>query len=390
MVVTPVAKNRIPILFLFAALALAGHTAGAEEMRFLPGGHDVRCEECSFIQAIGTITEATPAKFAEFVENTETAPKRIRLHSPGGNLAAGLKLGEAFRELGFATEVGADREIGTDEEVCPEKPNVLTYCTTPRPFFGNRASVRKPGTCASACAYAFLGGVERAFQSPSKLGFHRFYIADTLSKPIGELLAGKVMDDAQQQTASLVLYALKMGVDAEVVALAAEAGADDMHWVSDEEAIGLGIRYQPNSWKPWRLETRRGGVVALSEIFDGSSSMMAYCLSNGMAFVELSDRGEDWDVAAWFEQNRTCPFEGKHPVFGELVPPGDVNIIKGDGGWATMRFQLKSKTPALTTPELLDMNTGAYPTACSSVRFQGSSENFKESVRVAMQACLSE
>ena len=69
-----------------------------------------------------------------------------------------ILLGEKFRELGLSTEVGSSKFY----------PDSKTY--TP-----------EPGICASACAYAFLGGVGRMLDETAKLGFHRFYIGDALA-----------------------------------------------------------------------------------------------------------------------------------------------------------------------------------------------------------------
>ncbi|MCP5075610.1 MAG: hypothetical protein GY947_20260 [Rhodobacteraceae bacterium] len=391
-------KKRVVKSYALATWALAlllrlSTSAVGEEMQFFAGGHDARCTNCAFVQAVGTITKSTPEAFARFLKKHDVnfVPKSIRLHSSGGDLAAGIKLGETFRALGFATEVGSDREIANGKEVCSdEEPRLGDICLELHPYFGGRTSVRKPGVCASACAYAFLGGVERVIVSPSKLGFHRFRSVHVMSRPLSGLFAGMLLDEAQKETASLVLYAMKMGVDAHVVAgLAAEAGAGEMHWVSDNEASEFNVRYQPSAWKPWRLETDRGGVIARSDTYNGRSSMLAYCERDGQAYVELRDRNEDWDIGYWFEQNRTCPIDGKHTVFGELVSPDNTSVRKGKGGRVTMRFQLPTRAPKLTSPALFDDNIGAYPTACSTIRYGGTMQNFKAAVDVAMKACLS-
>jgi hypothetical protein len=79
--------------------------------------------------AVGTITNATPAAFAEFAKNNPPN-STIEFTSPGGDLKAALKLGQMIRAGGYNTSLGE--------------------------------------VCASACTYSMLGGVKRyVAQQPS-------------------------------------------------------------------------------------------------------------------------------------------------------------------------------------------------------------------------------
>jgi hypothetical protein len=77
--------------------------------------------------------------------------QQIRLPSSSG----GVMLGELFRARDFATEVGSSK-LNSDVPI-PGSKNVYT---------------KTPGSCSSACAMAFLGGVERTLDPDSTLGFH--------------------------------------------------------------------------------------------------------------------------------------------------------------------------------------------------------------------------
>ena len=131
-------------------------------MRFYYSDHSCTGNAVSWPYiAVGIITEDTPLAFAEFAKkNGPDTP--IEFTSPGGNLLAALKLGEMVRQAGFDTSLG---EI-----------------------------------CASACAYAIMGGVKRYVAqktidrdsdygnrfigaSGTKLGIHQFYRSDSLSEP---------------------------------------------------------------------------------------------------------------------------------------------------------------------------------------------------------------
>jgi hypothetical protein len=79
----------------------------------------------------GGITESTPAKFLEFSRGNLTA--NVYLHSPGGSLIGGVRLGELFRKLGMGTAIGR----------------------TVKQSSGDFSEI-KPGKCLSACAFAFM------------------------------------------------------------------------------------------------------------------------------------------------------------------------------------------------------------------------------------------
>jgi hypothetical protein len=130
-------------LLLFVCLFSAS-SVPADTMRFQyinTGGN--HC--CRFIQATGEITDETPSNFESFWATIEFPPKDVSLHSEGGSLAGGIGLGEIFRARDITTEVSLN--ISAD----------------------GRNHTSEPGTCASACAYAFLGGTERHLPEGAKL-----------------------------------------------------------------------------------------------------------------------------------------------------------------------------------------------------------------------------
>src|SRR5690606_20228716 len=130
----------VTFLISLSMLLIQISSAQAKPMTFTIGSEPQRCGDpgCGgWIDAIGDVTASTPTDFANFLARTPHPPQAIRFTSPGGNLLAGLKLGEIIRQHKFNTEA----------------------------VF-----------CASACAYAFLGGVERSYaDGQSKFGVHRFY-----------------------------------------------------------------------------------------------------------------------------------------------------------------------------------------------------------------------
>src|SRR4029077_3849014 len=191
--------------FLFVSTAIA------EPMRFEIRETGAKC--CSnWIQANGDITEDTPTDFAAFLGSSESMPKVVRLNSEGGSLRGGVMLGELIRSRGFATEVGSSK-LNSDVPI-PGGKNVYT---------------KTPGSCSSACAFAFLGGVERTFDRDSTLGFHL-----VSNRNVSE-------DDLREITTLESLYLLEMGVDARLMTLLIEAGPRVMRGIRPDEARNLRV-----------------------------------------------------------------------------------------------------------------------------------------------------
>lgn len=164
------------LFFLFSLVIFSFLNADPyyEPMEFHEGWSGGNALEALWIVAIGVIKEDTPEKFKEFISNNKPAGIKIVLHSPGGDLVAGIQLGREIRKLELDTFVG--NSIDNSENRIPSGNMIYNDFA--------------PGKCLSACAYAFLGGVDRnllnddeyhnwgGFYSGmfnSELGFHQFY-----------------------------------------------------------------------------------------------------------------------------------------------------------------------------------------------------------------------
>jgi len=116
----------------------------------------------------------------------------VAFSSDGGSLLAGLRIGEAIRRMGFSTIVPDGRR------------------------------------CASACALAWLGGVERFIGTSGKISFHAAY--DSAS---GESGVGNAVVDA---------YLSKIGLPYEAVTYITQAASNEMTWLNISDAAQRGIR----------------------------------------------------------------------------------------------------------------------------------------------------
>jgi Methyl-accepting chemotaxis protein (MCP) signalling domain len=116
----------------------------------------------------------------------------VAFDSDGGNLLAGIQIGETIR---------------------------LKNCSTLVPN-GKR--------CASSCALAWLGGTKRFMDSESKIGFHSAYNGDTgqITGP-GNALVGA--------------YLNKIGLPYNAVVYITSASPESMTWLSKADAEKLGI-----------------------------------------------------------------------------------------------------------------------------------------------------
>lgn len=150
------------------------------------------------VLAQGEITADTPQAFDVFLRDHahDFLPPGLLLNSGGGDLEAALALGREIRRAGWSTEVGTP---GLDA-------------------LGDSA-----GICASACTFAFLGGVTRQMAPGSRFGVHRFWTEGNLGDP---------EQHAQRLAGELVNYIREMGVSTEMYTLMTEAGKGDSNFVN--------------------------------------------------------------------------------------------------------------------------------------------------------------
>lgn len=365
---------------LFLALPLAFAAVPTSAMEFTLGGTDHRDVDANWIQASGPIDEDTLEEFLGFLEErSDWFPKRIRFDSPGGNLAEGIKLGEELRARGFSTEVGG-------HEPHPDWPNMPDWDFTRR----------TPGICASACAYAFMGGVERRIDPGSRIGVHQFYSiaraeGDTGSDPV------LVQEGVEQEIVSFLLdYTLRMGIDGRVLVNAGLRGPDDMYWIeAGQEARESGLAYQPTAWSEWRLDLHENGVVARSDRADGKYKMVTLCTEAGGAYFVLDIIDEprndsDWSLRSWLVDQclpagSSSQGNGALSILGNRVESASINVVDRPGGFVVW-FPLGRGPVVRGDPSILygDAPFGA----CVTDRFIGNERFVKQASEIAFRNCI--
>lgn len=222
------------LLLGLASLALAATAQAADKpMSFQLAGNGGNCDSCSWIAADGAITSDTPARFEAFLTAEKiTYNATVAFNSPGGDLAAGLKLGELIRK----------RRMDTTVFTTEPEPSQPVYSTD------------TPGMCASACAYAFLGGVSRQVSDGSRIGVHQF----------SSTMAEASESETQRSLAVLAAYMGRMGVSRDLILPAGLFGPSDMYWLNraDLEKLNVVTDRKNTPDADWQL-TEIAGTLAL-------------------------------------------------------------------------------------------------------------------------------
>ena len=144
---------------------------------------------------IVVVVEGSLAAFDEDQFAAKTAPLStafVAFSSDGGSLVAGLRIGEAIRRKRFSTIVPDGRR------------------------------------CASACALAWLGGVERFIGISGRISFHAAYDAASDESGVG--------------TAVVDAYLRKIGLPYEAVIYITQTASNEMTWLNMSDAAQRGIR----------------------------------------------------------------------------------------------------------------------------------------------------
>lgn len=235
----------IGIIFSFPAETHAEEASNLKKpMFFTQTGNGGSCSVCKWTTAVGIIDETTPDVFNKYLE-TYSSPGQIQLQSPGGNLLAGMELGRIFRKHGL--------------------------------------TVYADGICASACAYAFLGGASRDTDENSKLGFHQFY-KDPLIEPSVKLGKYSISED-QIISGFIASYLVEMGIDARVLTLASLAGKGELITPNERTLKELKIVNSSTDFSDWKIELHNEGIRAQATKDDPTELervVSTYCLASGM------------------------------------------------------------------------------------------------------------
>jgi len=339
-----------PALLLFLTFPLYSHS-----MEFSHGGATSPCrdpEACHFwVEAKGEILPDSLNDLKRYLENSQWDNYyAIRFNSPGGNLGGALRMGEWLRSNNFITET--------------------EYC-------------------ASACVFAFLGGVKRILVGENaEIGVHRFYREDALENPSMKRYTGDDLDSVQRVMAGLMFYTQDMGVDLGLISLMGEAAPSSMKWVDEDTLYDLRVVYDPEKWLPWEISPEKNGLIATSQTQDKTKNMNIFC-SEGRRFFQVNSEGLDEE---WLRQCRS--HVSSHPVLGINIPSESVYIIGPSGSerpWGSIMFELPSgNIPFSSSGVFRWEDMGHYSMACTDINddLAGTLAGLKQSATLALKNCL--
>ena len=200
------------VLLLTATTASA--VRAAPEMIFTPTSIGGRAG----LSAAGQITASTPDAFRRLA-----GAKRgivIFIDSPGGSVAAAMKLGAMFHRYGVTAVVAGVTGAGAG------------------------GSMTAAG-CFSACVYALMGASRRVVPAQSEVGIHEMSPSTPTARYDGSAGADDLAIEHEAMRAILVRYAVRMGVDPSVIVAAESIPPGDLRILSQAEI------------RKWRLASRR-------------------------------------------------------------------------------------------------------------------------------------
>ena len=256
-------------------------------MRFFIARAPNNCTVCEWIAAEGAIAEDTPTAFERFITAISATKAVIVFNSPGGSIPGGLKLGSMIRKLGYDTAIGRTS-------------------AAPGGTAGDNTNHLHPGSCESACAYAFLGGVRRFAvrnwngDPVGDYGVHQFFTEDMIDAPVRRAFNAVDLSSQQAMTAILLEYTVRMGADPRLVVQASTTTPwQKMRFLTPEERIALRVdNMQPWS-SGWRIEPEGAGAVARISVRTGPEEPLStalFCVrgEQNHAYMEVSRRVQRW------------------------------------------------------------------------------------------------
>ena len=190
--------------------SLAGAARAESEMSFRTvqlGDHGYA------ISAHGQITNETPDRFVEFLNETPELRGRhpvVLLDSPGGRVLASMEFGKVLRQVGasaIVAGVSGDGEGGV----------TLTNAQ-----------------CFSACVYALMGASKRVIPSSSMIGIHRMFAYEADVDASGDETVHRRYDDGRMR-GYLQQYSSAMGVSPGLISAAEHIASDHLKILSRSE-----------------------------------------------------------------------------------------------------------------------------------------------------------
>lgn len=237
--------RRLLVGFFGLIVANCLSSTAEAKMQFTSGYSGGNCSDCAWVAAQGIIEPNDAARFEAFMRDHYAEYEGLRggwlfVNSTGGSLAEGLAIGRLVRKYGMSVRVAATFQFE------PEGA-------------GREFQSYKGGTCASACVFILMGGVEREVHSESRVGIHQFNVS--ADRSVREQAA---LSSAQSILAGLSSYAANMGVSPDLISMASAVDASNMLWLTRRqmEQSRLVTTIETVEEAEWRLQPQGAALVA--------------------------------------------------------------------------------------------------------------------------------
>lgn len=347
----------LTILLVLTSSVFAG------KMTFERKSNGSRLAGSTWIAAEGEISADSATDLENYLNTklnfaNEKIEYEVHLNSPGGNLIGGIKLGEFFRKHRFTTYVA---KTVSDE---------LGWFTM------------ADGVCASACAIAFIGGVER-YSNSGKLGVHQFYQEMFLKNPSEKAFNALDMSSQQLVSAILIDYAFRMGVDPRFVAIASATPPDQMHFLETEELELLKVNWRPKDFEPWSIEPSGRGVIAYTKSKDKTQTAVLFCRSDSVVRLFIKPSGENFN---WYK--RAMDHVEEMGAFGIRVPKSGITL-KNSGGGPALELALPGfDVSRISSAKSIDIGAEGPRYLWQGFSFNLPSKNAVPTMTVALKNCV--
>lgn len=303
------------------------------------------------------------SNFETFVAQQDKSDRRhvefeIDFNSPGGSLAAGIALGEAIRKHKYRTAVAATAPDG----------------------FGWFKQV--PGKCASACAFAFLGGRTRQALG-GEIGVHQFYRDMALRDPNAKVFNALDLSAEQFVSALIIDYVYRMGVDPRFASLA--EGPKEIRFLSESEAEELKVNWDPRKFEPWAIEPYANGVIAFSRSRDKTLLATVFCRKDRIPRLLFTDQFSYEGLSRI--ESAVAGLKGIE-VFGQQYPRENVTPRQTPGGIGYEIVMNGFNPQLLTLSKSLGVQGDIYRSDEAFFSFRFSKENAQKTMAVALKNCI--
>jgi hypothetical protein len=252
------------------------------------------------IYASGDITDGTAKRFEDMVGRNHITQAMVSFDSGGGLVVESVRLGQLIRRLGFGTSVQRAVALGGSAE---------------------------KAYCASACVYAYAGGVARYLDDAAgRLGVHQYY--GSAARDAGD--SGNDLKVSQLMGSVIVAHLHQMGVSSALYVAAAITDSRTMLWLDRKEAEDFDL--VNNGEMPPEAEimlTDDGHpYLEISQVADrGRTTIAISCTRDGISVIG----GATGDRDA-LRRVRSQAVRSNFEIDGVAVRPGTARTEIGDLG----------------------------------------------------------